>query len=151
MGGSPVPQPQPPPTRRRNTLAPPNISGLPLPTRRPLRQFLPYRFRSGRKRFTKSSTAMPRRNPRRLRPYLAESDRAVVRERPVRVVGDLPHVAIGVGKGPGVAAPVGAGSRASDRCAGALGGSEERVDLLGRTNVMGQLDPGCAVAAKRRP
>jgi len=46
-------------------------------------------------------------------------------------VGDLPHVAVGVGEGAGVATPVGADRLTDDRPPGALGLGQDGVDFLG--------------------
>ena len=62
--------------------------------------------------------------------WSAQPDAAVLGERPVRVVGDLPRVPVGVQEEPAVAAPERLGPLAADRRAGRARLLEHRVDLL---------------------
>src|SRR6266487_2636191 len=80
-----------------------------------------------------------------------DPDRPVVPDRPLRVVRDLPHVAIRIGKGTGCAAPVGVSGRSHDGAARPLGLSKDRVNLLWRADVVSQLDPRGAVTTERGP
>lgn len=78
-------------------------------------------------------------------------DRSVVVEGPVWVVGNLPHVTIGIGKRPCRAAPISAARRTNNAATGPLCILEQRLDLFGGTNVMRQLNAGSPVPAERRP
>lgn len=72
-------------------------------------------------------------------------------DRPAGIVGDLPHVAFGIGERPGDTTPVRTGGRAYDRATRSLGLCQDGLDLLGGANIVRQLDPGGTVAAKRSP
>src|SRR6476646_9109448 len=81
----------------------------------------------------------------------SDPDRPVGADGPAGVVGDLPDVAVGVGEGPSGAAPLGLRGGPHDRGAGPLGLGEKVADLLGRADVVRELDPGSTVAAESGP
>lgn len=66
-------------------------------------------------------------------------------------MSDLPHVPVGIGKGAGISAPVGARGRTLYRPAGMLCRQEQRVDLILRSDVVRELDPGRTVASESCP
>jgi fructose-bisphosphate aldolase, class I len=66
-------------------------------------------------------------------------------------VRDLPHVALGISKGPGRTAPLSTGGRAHDGAACPLGLGQDDADLLRRADIVGKLDPGSAVTTECRP
>src|ERR1700737_3389006 len=96
------------------------------------------------------ATRSSNRNRSRRR-ALTQPDRAVVGQRPVRIVGDLPHVALWIGERTCVAAPFGARGRAPDRSAGALNRREQGVDFLWCPDVVRQFNPGRTVTTERGP
>src|SRR3954449_1221824 len=65
----------------------------------------------------------------------------VVGDRPVRVVGDLPPVPVGIDEDAGVAAPEGLSARSRYLGAGGAGLLQHLVDLLGGAGVVGGGDP----------
>ena len=71
---------------------------------------------------------------------LAEQRFSVVRDRPVRVVGDLPRVAVRVHEHAAVAAPEGLAGLARNRRAGRACLLDHAVDLRRRARVVGQRD-----------
>jgi hypothetical protein len=80
-----------------------------------------------------------------------DSHAAVFAECPARIVRNLPHVAVGIGEGAGRTAPVGTGGRAHDGTTGPFGVGQYGADLLGRADVVGELDAGSTVTAERCP
>jgi hypothetical protein len=81
----------------------------------------------------------------------SDMDSAVLVQRPTGVVGDLPHVAVGVGEGTGRAAPLRLGRRTHNRPAGAQRLRQHLADLFGRADVVGEFDARRAVATERGP
>src|SRR5947209_6183137 len=81
----------------------------------------------------------------------AQPDCAVLGDGPAGVVRDLPDVAVGVGEGAGVTAPVGTGGRADDGAAGAGCFLEECVDGVVGADVVGELEAGGWLAAELGP
>src|SRR5436190_6590851 len=73
-------------------------------------------------------------------------ERAVLLNRPMRVVGDLPRVTVGVDEDPGIAAPERLGRLTADRAAGLAGLLDHLVDLVGRASVVGEGDAAPAAA-----
>src|SRR5262245_30616132 len=73
-------------------------------------------------------------------PASGQPDAAVGVDPPVRVVGDLPGVAIGVEEDRAVAAPEGLGRLATDRRAGGAGLLDRGVDRIRRADVERQRD-----------
>ncbi len=80
-----------------------------------------------------------------------DGDRAVVVKRPAWIVGNLPHVSLWIGECTGCAAPVSATGGTNDAAAGALCLGQYGTHLFGRSHVVGEFDPGCAVTAERSP
>src|SRR6266571_1538470 len=80
-----------------------------------------------------------------------DADGPVRTECPAGIVGDLPHIAVGIGECPCRAAPLGAGRRPNDGGTCPPGFGQYGADLLGRADVVGELDPGSAVTPERRP
>jgi hypothetical protein len=72
-------------------------------------------------------------------------------ERPAWIVGNLPHVALWIGEGTGYAAPVSASGGTNDAAASALCLGQDGTHLFGRSYVVGEFDPGCAVTTERSP
>jgi hypothetical protein len=66
-------------------------------------------------------------------------------------VRDLPHIAVGIGEGPRRTAPLRAGGRAQNRTISPFGLGQDGADLLGRADIVGELDSGSTVTAKRCP
>src|SRR3954447_21162602 len=79
---------------------------------------------------------------------VGEDDAAVVVELPVRVVGDLPQMAVGIVEGPDVAPPPLRLARADRGGAGLPRGIERSVDLAAAGDVDGGRHP--AEAGRRR-
>src|SRR4051812_21489756 len=73
-------------------------------------------------------------------PPLVEPDAAVLGDRPVRVVGDLPGVAVRIQEERAVAAPERLPRLAADRATRRAGLLDHRVDLLGRAEVARERD-----------
>src|SRR6266496_4809162 len=88
----------------------------------------------------------PAEQVRRTMPLPREADRPVVADRPVRVVRDLPGVAVRVVEDPGVAAVERLGGLAADRRPGGSRLLDDRVDLLPRPHVVGGRDAAPAAA-----
>ena len=63
--------------------------------------------------------------------------RSVVPQRPIRIVGDLPHISIRIGKCPGIATPDCLVARPHNLSARAFGLGEKGVDLMRRPDVVG--------------
>src|SRR5215217_8134993 len=82
---------------------------------------------------------------------MSDTDGPVIGDGPARVVGDFPHVAIGVGEGSGRAAPLGACRRPHDLPAGLLSLGQYYGDLICGSNIVRKLYAGCPVAPKCRP
>lgn len=80
-----------------------------------------------------------------------DSHAAVLTECPAWIVRDLPDVAVGIGEGAGRTAPLRAGGRAQDSATCPFGFGQYGADLLGRADVVGELDPGSTVTAERSP
>ena len=66
-------------------------------------------------------------------------------------MGDLPHVAIRVGKGARRASPRRQRCRADDCCARTLGIVERGTDFVGRVDVVSEFNARRAMTAKGRP
>src|ERR1700709_1937560 len=80
----------------------------------------------------------------------AKLDAAALGHGPVRVVGDLPGMAIGIDEDPAVAAPEGLGRLTADRRAGAPRLLDRRVHLRRRVEVERQGDAAPATAVGDR-
>src|SRR5262249_21869566 len=74
--------------------------------------------------------------------------RAVLFERPARVVSDLPGVAVRVDEDPRVAAPEGLAGLAADGRTGLAGLLDHLVDLVGGPSVVGERDSAPAAAVR---
>ena len=82
---------------------------------------------------------------------MSDTDGPVIGDGPARVVGDFPHVAVGVGEGSGHAAPLGACRLPHDLPAGPLSLGKYYSDLFWGSNIVRKLYAGCAVTAKCDP
>src|SRR5215212_98961 len=82
---------------------------------------------------------------------MSDTDGPVIGDGPARVVGDFPHVAVGVGEGSGHAAPLGACRLPHDLPAGLLSLGKYYSDLFWGSNIVRKLYAGCAVTAKCDP
>src|SRR5580704_2975129 len=75
----------------------------------------------------------------------------VLAQVPTGIVSDLPHVALGISKCPGRAAPLRQRCRTDDRTARLLGLCQHFTDFFGRADVVGEFDAGCTMSAESSP